>query len=115
VRSAECGSSLLLRCCLAPCIAARPARAAFASAAARPTTPRRTRAERDVHVRAEVSPEHRALLQAALDVGARYIRTALGREVPPATIYAHTDLEAMIGDFGQHEAEIARRCACPLG
>jgi hypothetical protein len=44
----------------------------------------------------EVSTEHQAMLQAALDVGARYIRTALGREVPPTTIYAHTDLEAMI-------------------
>jgi hypothetical protein len=45
---------------------------------------------------AEVSAEHREMFQAALDVGARFIRTVLGREVPPATIYAHTDLEAMI-------------------
>jgi hypothetical protein len=45
---------------------------------------------------AEVSPQHRELLQSALDVGARYIRTALGRELPPTTVYAHTDLEAMI-------------------
>jgi hypothetical protein len=45
---------------------------------------------------AEVSPEHRELLRSALDVGARYIREALGREVPLTTIYAHTDLEAMI-------------------
>ena len=45
---------------------------------------------------AEVSEQHRALLQSAMDVGARYIRTYLGRELPPTTIYAHTDLEAMI-------------------
>jgi hemolysin type calcium-binding protein len=45
---------------------------------------------------AEVSPQHREMLRAAMDVGARYIRTVLGREVPPTTIYAHTDLEAMI-------------------
>jgi hypothetical protein len=44
----------------------------------------------------EVSAEHRHLLQSGLDVAARYLRTALGRELPPATIYAHTDLEAMI-------------------
>ena len=44
----------------------------------------------------EVSPAHRELLLTAMDVAARYIRTALGKEVPPATIYAHTDLEAMI-------------------
>lgn len=45
---------------------------------------------------AEVSDQHRALLQSAMDVGARYIRTYLGRELPPTTIYGHTDLEAMI-------------------
>ena len=45
---------------------------------------------------AEVSEQHRALLQSAMDVGARYIRTYLGRELPPTTIYGHTDLEAMI-------------------
>ena len=43
-----------------------------------------------------MSEQHRALLQSAMDVGARYIRTYLGRELPPTTIYAHTDLEAMI-------------------
>ena len=45
---------------------------------------------------AEVSEQHRALFQSTMDVGARYIRTYLGREIPPTTIYAHTDLEAMI-------------------
>lgn len=45
---------------------------------------------------AEVSEQHRALFQSAMDVGARYIRTYLGRELPPTTIYAHTDLETMI-------------------
>ncbi len=45
---------------------------------------------------AEVSEQHRALFQSTMDVGARYVRTYLGRELPPTTIYAHTDLEAMI-------------------
>lgn len=36
------------------------------------------------------------MLQAALDTGARYIRRVLGREMPPTTVYAHTDIEAMI-------------------
>ncbi len=45
---------------------------------------------------AEVSEQHRALFQSSMDAGARYIRTYLGRELPPTTIYAHTDLEAMI-------------------
>ena len=49
----------------------------------------------------EVSAQQQAALQLALDMGARYIRSALGRELPQFIVYAHADVEAMIATYVQ--------------
>lgn len=48
---------------------------------------------------AEVTAAEQASLRAALDAGARFVKTRLGRDVPPFTVWAHTDLEALIGVY----------------
>lgn len=50
---------------------------------------------------AEVTPVQQAVLRDALDVGARFIRSALGRELPSFTVWAYTDLEALIRVYAE--------------
>ena len=54
-----------------------------------------------------VGPEIRSVEQErvrrGLDIGARYYRAALGRELPPFTAYAYNDVEAIIRAYAEHE------------
>lgn len=49
----------------------------------------------------EVSAAQQAALRDGLDIGARFIRAALGRELPPFTVYAYADVESMIRVYGE--------------
>jgi hemolysin type calcium-binding protein len=49
----------------------------------------------------EVTAEQQARLRDGLDLGARFIRSALGRELPPLTVWAYTDVEALIRVFAE--------------
>jgi hypothetical protein len=49
----------------------------------------------------EVTPAQQAALRNALDLGARFIRSALGRELPPFTVWAYTDLETLIRVYAE--------------
>jgi hypothetical protein len=44
----------------------------------------------------EVTSAQQAALRDALDLGARFIHSALGRELPSFTVWAYTDLETLI-------------------
>ena len=47
---------------------------------------------------AELTAAQQTLVRRGLDAGARYYRSALGREVPPFAVWAHADLGRMIGE-----------------
>ncbi len=49
----------------------------------------------------EVPPTEQQSLQDAFDFGARFIRSGLGRELPPFTVWAHTDNEALIRVYSE--------------
>ena len=49
----------------------------------------------------ELNVAQQALVRRGLDAGARYYRAALGRELPTFTVWAHTDLEAMIRTYAE--------------
>ena len=49
----------------------------------------------------EVTPTEQQSLRDAFDLGARFIRSGLGRELPPFTVWAHTDNEALIRVYGE--------------
>jgi hypothetical protein len=60
----------------------------------------------------ELSSADQALVRRGLDAGARYYRAVLGRELPPVTVWAFLDLEALLRAYAQNEptsAEDARR------
>ncbi len=50
---------------------------------------------------AELSAFQQGLVRRGLDAGARYYRASLGRELPPFTVWAYTDLETMIRVYAQ--------------
>jgi RTX calcium-binding nonapeptide repeat (4 copies) len=54
----------------------------------------------------EVFSTQQAAVRDALDVGARYYRAALGRELPPFTVWGHTDAEAMARVFAETSGEV---------
>ena len=49
----------------------------------------------------ELTTVQQASLRDALDIGARFIRSALGRELPPFSVWAHTDLESLIRVYAE--------------
>jgi hemolysin type calcium-binding protein len=49
----------------------------------------------------EVTPAQQAGVRDGLDLGARYIRSVLGRELPPFTVWAYSDLEALIRIYAE--------------
>jgi hypothetical protein len=49
----------------------------------------------------ELSGSQQALVRRGLDAGARYYRSVLGRELPPFTVWAYADLEAMIRAYAE--------------
>jgi hypothetical protein len=53
----------------------------------------------------EVSQAQQTAVRDALDLGARYYRTALGREVPQFNVWAYRDLEALIRVFAETSSE----------
>jgi hypothetical protein len=60
----------------------------------------------------ELAPAEQARVRRGLDAGARYYRTVLGRELPPLSVWAYRDLEALLGAYVQNEpisADDARR------
>ena len=60
----------------------------------------------------ELTPAEQARVRRGLDAGARYYRTVLGRELPPLSVWAYRDLEALLGAYVQNEpisADDARR------
>jgi hypothetical protein len=50
---------------------------------------------------AELDAAQRGDVPSGFDTGARYYRTALGRELPPFTVWAHVDTEAMIRTYAE--------------
>lgn len=52
---------------------------------------------------AEVTPAQQAVIRDGLDIGARFIRSALGRELPPFNVWAFGDVEAMIRAYADTE------------
>ena len=44
----------------------------------------------------EVTSADQAALREALDLGARFIRSSMGRELPPFSVWGYTDLESLI-------------------
>ena len=54
----------------------------------------------------EVTPAQQAAARDALDVGARYYRTALGREVPPFNVWGYMDLEALARLYLEKSGEV---------
>lgn len=55
----------------------------------------------------EVTPAQQTAVRDALDLAARYYRTALGREVPPFNVWVYTDLEALARVFAEKSGEAA--------
>jgi hypothetical protein len=51
----------------------------------------------------EVRTSEQENVRRGFDIGARYYRIALGRELPPFTVYAYNDVEAIIRAYAQHE------------
>jgi hypothetical protein len=49
----------------------------------------------------EVTATQQAVVRNAFDLAARYFRSTLGRELPPVSVWAHTDAEAMVRTFAQ--------------
>ena len=49
----------------------------------------------------EVTPAQQAALRDGLDLGARFIRSALGRELPPFNVWAYADVEALIRAYAE--------------
>jgi hypothetical protein len=49
----------------------------------------------------EVTSAQQAALRDALDLGARFIRSALGRELPSFTVWAYADLEGLIRVYAE--------------
>jgi hypothetical protein len=49
----------------------------------------------------ELSLDQQALVRRGLDVGARYYRAALGRELPQFTTWAYADLEALVPAYAE--------------
>jgi hypothetical protein len=47
----------------------------------------------------ELSSEQQSAVQRGLDAAARHYRSALGRELPPFSVWAHADLESMIRTY----------------
>jgi hypothetical protein len=54
----------------------------------------------------EVTATQQAAVHEALDLGARYYRTALGREVPGFNVWAYTDAEALARLFAEKSGEV---------
>ena len=50
---------------------------------------------------AEVTPAHQTLLSAGLDMGARFIRARTGRDLPPFTVWAYANVDALIDVYAQ--------------
>lgn len=55
----------------------------------------------------EVTPAQQTAVRDALDLAARYYRTALGREVPSFNAWAHNDLEAIARVFAETSGEVS--------
>lgn len=51
----------------------------------------------------ELSASDQERVRRGLDAGARYYRVLLGRELPPFTVWAYRDLEALLGAYVQNE------------
>ena len=49
----------------------------------------------------EVGAPQQQALRDALDLGARFVRSALGRELPPFTVWGYTDQEALIRVYAE--------------
>jgi hypothetical protein len=49
----------------------------------------------------EVTTAQQALLRDGLDLGARFIRSSAGRELPAFTVWAYTDVEALIRAYAE--------------
>ncbi|HET9673171.1 MAG TPA: hypothetical protein VFP31_00050 [Gaiellaceae bacterium] len=52
---------------------------------------------------AEISAVERARVERGLNAGARYYRSALGRELPPFRVWAYRDLDALVAAYAQNE------------
>jgi RTX calcium-binding nonapeptide repeat (4 copies) len=53
----------------------------------------------------EVTPSQQGAVRDALDLGARYYHTALGRDVPPFQVWAYTDAETLARLFAEKSGE----------
>jgi Ca2+-binding RTX toxin-like protein len=49
----------------------------------------------------EVTPSQQAMLRDGVDLGARFIRSALGRELPAFNVWAYADVEALIRAYAE--------------
>jgi hypothetical protein len=87
--------------------AAQPARApdrrglpcAEAASGARRATDPGSGGARDVRLRSQLSSAQQTLVRRGLDAGARLYRSALGRELPAFTVWAHTSLDELIAAY----------------
>jgi hypothetical protein len=51
----------------------------------------------------ELSAQEQVRVTRGLDAGARYYRAVLGRELPPLTVWAYRDLDALVRAYSQNE------------
>ena len=61
----------------------------------------------------EVTPTQQAAARDALDMAARYYRTALGREVPPFSVWGFGDIEALARLYLERSGEVTSARTVP--